>query len=182
MAAQPNDFVVFDVETQHSFEEVGGRENLADLKISVAVSYDSRTEACHVFRESELGLLVQQLSRSALVVGFNLLQFDYPVLQPYTDVRLRDLPTLDLMHWIMQKHGVRIGLNNLARATLGAPKGGHGLDAIRWYREGDWDRLIQYCEKDVLLTRDLYLFGKQHGYVKFWDRDRRAERQLEVQW
>ncbi len=176
------DYVVFDVETKHSFDDVGGRDHLHKLEISVAVMYDSRLDVCHVFRERDLPQLVQRLREADRVIGFNLFGFDYPVLQAYTEFKLDALPTLDLMKSIQQTLNRRVSLDNLCRATLNAPKSGDGLKAIEWYRNGDWDRLIRYCEKDVLLTRDLYRFGVEHGYVKFWDGDRRAERQVPVTW
>ncbi len=176
------DYVVFDVETKHSFEDVGGRQNLHKLEISVAVMYDSRLDVCHVFRERDLPQLVQQLREAPLVVGFNLFGFDYPVLQPYTDFKLSSLPTLDLLQSIEQQQGRRVSLDNLCRTTLKAPKSGDGLQAIEWFRTGNWDDLIRYCEKDVLLTRDLYRYGMEHGYVKYWDGQLRTERQIPVQW
>ena len=179
---QTNDFVVFDLETQRSFDEVGGRQNLQQLGISVAVLYDSRNDETVAFREPELDRLVEYLQTAPLVVGFNVLKFDYPVLQPYTDFRLNSLPTVDLLHHIHQRLGWRVSLDNLGRTTLKAPKSASGLQAIAWFREGEWQKLIKYCEDDVLLTRDLYLFGKQHGYVKFWDGKQRFERKLAVNW
>lgn len=46
-------------------------------------------------------------------------------------------------------------------------KTGHGLDAIKYYEEGQLDKLAAYCIKDVEITRDLYDYGRQHGQVKF---------------
>ena len=62
--------------------------------------------------------------------------------------------------------GFRVGLAALAEVNLGQTKSGHGLEAIKWYRDGNWEMLKKYCLDDVRLTRDLYEFGKQKGYVK----------------
>ena len=56
-----------------------------------------------------------------------------------------------------------------------------GLAAVRWYKTGQIDKIIEYCKKDVQVTRDLYEFGKQNGYVQFLDRSYRV-RKVPVRW
>jgi DEAD/DEAH box helicase domain-containing protein len=51
--------------------------------------------------------------------------------------------------------------------TLGAKKSGSGLDAIRYYADGELQKLADYCIKDVEITRDIYDFGREKGYLKF---------------
>lgn len=177
-----NEFVVFDVETQNSFDDVGGFRNVAKLGISVAVTYDSRSDSTRAYREPELDALVAHLQDAPLVVGFNILRFDYHVLQPYTEVNLQALPSLDMLARLHRSLGHRVSLDNLARGTLNIQKSGHGLEAIAWYRQGEWEKLIRYCTDDVLITRDVYLFGRQNGFVKFWDKYRRGVRQVAVNW
>jgi len=176
------EFVVFDLETQRTFDEVGGYANTAKMGISIGAAYDSRDDSIQVFREQQLDALVELLFSAPLVVGFNSFKFDYTVLQPYTDRRLHDLPGLDMLDSIYRILGFRVSLDHLAAATLGRKKTGHGLDAIRWFRSGDWQKLEKYCTDDVLVTRDLYLFGCENGYVEFYDRRNRRMRRIEVNW
>ena len=61
-----------------------------------------------------------------------------------------------------------------AQATLGAAKLGSGLDALEYYRAGDWDRLERYCLEDVKLTRDLYEYARKYGQLFFQKGPRRA--------
>ena len=86
------------------------------------------------------------------------------------------------MHELPKVLGHRVSLDSVAQGTLNTQKSAEGLQAIAWYREGEWDKLISYCEKDVLITRDIYRFGKENGFVKFYDRYRRAVRKAKVQW
>lgn len=176
------DFVVFDLETQNSFSDVGGRHNLSQLGVSVAVAWDSRRGAFSIFRETELDDLVALLQSAPLVVGFNTLGFDYPVLQPYTRYPLDSLPSFDMLDDLYRHLGFRISLDNLCRCTLSAHKTSDGLQAITWFREGNWQKLIAYCQDDVRLTRDLFLFGREHGFVRFWDGRYRIERTVPVSW
>jgi len=179
---QNNAYVVFDVETQRGFDEVGGQHNRAQMGISVAVLYDSRDDQTYAFREHELDGLVDALRAAPLVIGFNILHFDYPVLQPYTDFDLRILPSLDLLHDLHRRLGFRVSLDNLAQETLRAGKSGSGLEAIQLFRQQNWEKLIAYCRDDVLITRDLFRFGQENGYVKFWDRLRKRSRTVSVAW
>ena len=39
--------------------------------------------------------------------------------------------------------------------------------ALKWYREGRIDKIIDYCRRDVEVTKDLFLFGLENGYLLF---------------
>jgi DEAD/DEAH box helicase domain-containing protein len=61
----------------------------------------------------------------------------------------------------------------VAKETLGVQKIGKGLDALEYYRDGDWEKLTKYCLKDVEVTRDVYIYGLREGRLKFknkWNR------------
>ena len=53
-------------------------------------------------------------------------------------------------------------------------------DAIKWFRQGQIDKLIFYCRTDVKLTRDIYRFGQEHGFVCYPQMGRLVE--LPVEW
>jgi DEAD/DEAH box helicase domain-containing protein len=173
--------IFFDLETQKSFQEVGGRENMKLLRVSVAVTFSTATSAFKSYTEKEVAALVADLKAADRVIGFNLLGFDYPVLKAYTTERLSDLKTLDLLDDIYNKLGFRVGLDALANATLGANKSADGLLAIQWFREGKIDQLIAYCRDDVAITKQLFEFGRDNGYVAYPDRSGRKHK-VNVAW
>lgn len=180
-AGAPRKVLVFDLETQRSFAEVGGRDNFRDLKISVAVTMELPARRTETYYEWDLPRLVDALHAADLVVGFNVRRFDYAVLSAYTERNLADLPTLDLLEKFEESAGFRVKLDAIAQATLGRAKSGHGLDAIRWFKEGKIEEIARYCCDDVAITADLYLFGKEKGYVLY--PDRRGEiRTCKVAW
>lgn len=159
--------VVLDLETKRAPEGWGSRENLGSLGISVVGIWTSGDDQFRVYREgdiTELGPLFQSADR---VIGFAIHKFDLPVLQPYLDFNLRELPTLDIFEDLCERLGHRVSLASLAKATLGASKLGHGLEAVQWYRDGEWQKLEEYCLQDVRITRDLYRFGQEHGHLLF---------------
>ena len=82
------------------------------------------------------------------------------------------LNTLDLLERIHRQLGYRLSLDHLARVTIGAQKTADGLQALKWWKEGRIDDIIEYCTKDVEITRDLYLYGKKKGYVLFNNKGR----------
>lgn len=173
--------VVFDVETQNEFEEVGGRRRAHKLLLSIAVSYEEESGQYRTFTEANVGELVDQLFSARLVVGFNLLGFDYRVLRPYTDRKLSLLPTLDIFDHVYRRTGYRSKLDTIAAETVGARKTSHGLEALRWWREGKVDKVIEYCKEDVRLTYEVYRFGKEQGAI--FTRDRRGIRtRVPIMW
>ncbi len=164
--------IVLDLETQKSFDEVGGRDRLADLGVSLVGIYHYGEKGFATFTEDQIYRLEGILSESNRVIGFNLRRFDLPVLQPYfKNLRLADLPVLDLMEEIEKQVGHRVSLESVSRATLGEGKTGSGLEAIRLYRSGEMEKLARYCLDDVRLTRDLYEFGKKFAKICFLSRD-----------
>lgn len=165
-------YCVLDLETERELREVGGKQNLHLLGISVAGVYERARDAFFAYEKEEFEALEDVLKRSDLVVGFNINHFDLPVLAPHVSLAIVDLPVLDLMADIERGLGFRISLDNLSRATLGAGKSGVGLEAIGWWRAGEKQKVKDYCLKDVRLTRDLFEFGKEKGYVLADTRDR----------
>jgi DEAD/DEAH box helicase domain-containing protein len=168
--AQPQQacrYGVFDVETRRSAAEVGGWHRAERMGISIAVLYDSGPDQFFVYRDDEIDDLVERLRELDLVVGFNNKRFDNKVLSAYTSFDLGSLPTLDILEEVKNRLGYRISLDGLAGQTLGVKKTADGLMALQWYKEGRIDLIIEYCQKDVEVTRDLFLFGRDNGYLLF---------------
>ena len=157
--------LVFDLETQRSFQDVGGRTAMRELGMSIGVVYSFREDSFRAYTEREAGALIDALRSAELVIGFNLLGFDYEVLKGYRDLPLETLPTLDIMVELQKRLGFRPKLDSVVQATLGAGKSADGLQALAWWKEGRLDLIEKYCTDDVRLTRDLYLWGKRNRHV-----------------
>lgn len=176
-----NNTVFFDLETKYLADEVGGWGNIHLMELSAAVTYSTADAAFRRFVEEQVADLVTELRQADLVVGFNVLRFDYTVLQPYTNFPLQTLPTVDMLQDIYQRLGFRLSLDAVASATLGATKSADGIQAVQWYRQGEIDKVLAYCQRDVEVTRDVYNFGKRQGFVRYHDRRYRL-RQVPVRW
>jgi DEAD/DEAH box helicase domain-containing protein len=173
--------VFFDVETQRTFDEVGGRQNIRKLGLAAAVTYSTADGVFHRYTEEQVADLIAELQAADLVVGFNVLSFDYEVLRAYTDAQLTKLPTVDMLEQIYKRLGFRISLDKLATSTLGITKSADGLQAVRWYKEGRIQEILDYCQQDVEITRRLYEYGKQHKHLKYQDRNYRLQ-MVQVSW
>ncbi len=158
-------FGVFDLETQRSAQEVGGWHRADLMRISCGVVYDSEKGQYQVYEEHQVDQLIAHLRQLDLVIGFNSKRFDYKVLSGYSSFNFLGLPSLDLLEKVHDRLGFRLSLDHLAAATLGTNKSGSGLDALRWWKEGRMDKIIEYCRMDVQITLDLYLFARENGYL-----------------
>ena len=174
-------FGVLDLETQRSAAEVGGWHRASHMGISCVVIYDSAQDTFIDYTEHQIPAVIDYLLKLDLVVGFNIKRFDYKVLQGYSRFNFKSLPTLDILEEIHHRLGYRLSLDHLARVTLNRQKSTDGLQALRWWKQGRIKDIIDYCQQDVALTRDLFLFGKANGHLLFMDRRGRKER-IPVHW
>ncbi|MGB7840819.1 MAG: hypothetical protein WBL40_22190, partial [Terrimicrobiaceae bacterium] len=86
------DIVYFDLETQRTANDVGGWDRKNRMGMSVGVIYSTANGTYEIFPESRADDLVARLRKADLVVGYNIVSFDYEVLMAYT--------ILDLPHYI----------------------------------------------------------------------------------
>ena len=171
----------FDLETQKSAEDVGGWGNIHKMGLAVGVVWDSLDREFFIYEEKDSAKLVEKLRTADLAVGFNIIGFDYTVLQPYSDFDLQEINTFDMLVDVKKNLGFRLSLNHLAQHTLNAEKSADGLVSLQWYKEGKINKIIQYCKQDVEITRDLYLYGEKNGFVKYQSRSGNP-RDLKVDW
>ena len=174
--------VVFDIETKYAFDEVGGKDHLEKLGISVLGAFDYETEKLMIYEEKEISLFEARLQRKPLLVGFNSRKFDLPILQHYMRFDLKNLPQLDIMDELVKVLGHRVSLESVATATLGTGKSGSGLDAIRFFREGKMEELKKYCLDDVRITKDIFEYGAAKGELFYTSKFGGGRSRAAVSW
>lgn len=161
--------IVLDIETRNTFQDVGAY-NPALLEVSLVGVYFYETDTFEAFMKEDLPKLWPRLERADRIIGYNLIGFDYPCLQTSYTGDIMKLPTVDLLIEIEKKLGFRIKLDDVAQATLGMGKSGHGLMAVEYWRKGEIDKLREYCLQDVRVTRDVYEYAMARGEVSYNDR------------
>ncbi|MCI0607656.1 MAG: ribonuclease H-like domain-containing protein [Anaerolineae bacterium] len=162
--------VYFDLESQKLFEEVGGRYP-SKLLLACGVTWSTDRNDFSVYWERDAAALIDELKSADRVIGFNIINFDYEVLRPYAlDVNFRALRSTDMLADIYRTLNFRLSLDSIAKATLGITKSADGIQSVQWYRNGELDKVAEYCKADVDVTRKVYEFGRDHGFVHYYSR------------
>ena len=167
-------YVVFDLETQNVFSDVGATD-ATGLDISVASVYDSETDVYTTVTIDELDKIWPIIEKADALVGYNSNHFDLPLLNKYYPGDLSHIKSIDLLEYIKESLGRRLRLDSVASATVGAKKSADGLQAVRWWREGEVKKIMKYCEQDVRVTKEVFEYALEHGHVKFKDGTRKRE-------
>ena len=174
--------VFFDLESQNLFDDVGGRENIDKLCVACGVTWSTQKNDFSVYWEKDVPALIDELRSATRVIGFNLRGFDYLVLQPYApEQRFASIPTLDMLFDLQKILGFRIGLDAIASATLGATKTADGIKSVEWFRNGELDKVAEYCKADVDITRRVFEFGCDNGHI-FYKSRLGSRLKVEVKW
>ena len=153
--------IVFDIET------IGDIRDLNTQKVTVVSVYEYATDTYRSFEDRELGELWPLFEKAERLIGYNSEHFDVPILNKYYAGDLSKFPHLDLMKVIKQSSGSRFKLNDIAKATLQIEKIGNGLEAQKWFESGDIQKVKEYCEQDVKLTKELYEFGRKNKMLYY---------------
>jgi len=66
--------------------------------------------------------------------------------------------------------GYRLSFRHLVLETLGIERPDDSIDTLQWYRQGDMERLLQMCRRDIDLLRDLARYGCRTGSLQYRDR------------
>jgi len=158
--------IVFDIETSNIFSEVASNSS-TDLDLAVVSIYDSQTDSYSSYEQADLPKLWPILEAADMIIGFNSNSFDLPLLNKYYPGDLNHIKSLDILDEIKNQYGRRMKLDQIAAGTLGTQKSGNGLDAVRWWRNGEKEKVISYCEDDVKITKDVYEYALERGSLKF---------------
>ncbi|MFH0749942.1 MAG: ribonuclease H-like domain-containing protein [Candidatus Gottesmanbacteria bacterium] len=172
--------LIFDVETKKLFSDIT-TDDPGELGVSVVSVYRRTLNTAleeiegemRSFWEKDFFSMWPWFVKADRIIGFNSLKFDVPALRPYAPVTFSTLKHFDIMELVRQKLGRRIGLSALTKDTLGNEKTDVGTNAVIYWTKGDpvnLRKLQTYCEADVVLTRDLYDFGRKNKYLKYRDK------------
>ena len=162
--------VYFDLESQKLFQEVGGRDP-SKLLLACGVTWSTERNDFAVYWEDDAQALITELKSADRVIGFNIISFDYQVLKPYAqNENFRAFRSVDMLQDIFRTLGFRISLDSIAKATLDATKTADGIKSVEWFRAGELDKVAEYCKADVDITRRVYEFGRDNGYVHYYSK------------
>jgi DEAD/DEAH box helicase domain-containing protein len=162
--------VYFDLESQRLFEDVGGRD-ASKLLLACGVTWSTARNDYAVYWEKDARALIAELKSADRVIGFNIIHFDYEVLRPYApNENFRAIRSTDMLQDLFRILNFRLSLGSIARATLGTTKTADGVQSVEWFRIGELDKVAEYCKADVDITRRVYEFGREHGFVHYYSK------------
>ena len=171
--------VIFDIETKRLFSEVEGNEPSL-LGVSIVGAYIRQVDEqqheisgeLRSFWEEDLPAFWEIAKSAKRIIGFNTVKFDVPVLAPYAPENFARYPHFDIMQTVQSKLGHKLSLSTLAKYTLGKDKTDVGTNAVLYWNQHDEEslkKLKEYCEADVMLTRELYDYGVINRELKYID-------------
>jgi len=148
-------YVTFDIET---YSPSGSDKiNTSELQASVVGAYFSWLDSYIAFMEDEIVDFLNILKEVDLVIGFNQIWFDLPILQKYSNYPLLNLNNYDILLEFEKKVGYKAKLNDLCKANFTNDLKTDTYENFKNYHmEEQWGKLIDYCLNDVRLTQQLF--------------------------
>lgn len=174
--------VVYDCEIKKAFVTQPGvyksgftREEFLDMGVSTACLFDYRTGDYSVYLDDNLSKLPERLNSADLVVGFNILGFDNPLIEHTTGQLLTAKP-YDMLYYSRRSTGWKTGdrfpsglrLDNHLEAMFGDQfkKTEDAAQAPAMFQRGELGRVISYCLADVHREKTLFEHMWKNGNVK----------------
>ena len=111
--------------------------------------------------------VVRLLDGARRIVSYNGEHFDLPFLARWAartgvaaDISAWQAKSLDYYRVILERTGQSYKMQGLClENALAVEKNGSGLDAVRWARTGEWDKLMRYCMQDVRVLHALLVLS-----------------------
>ena len=55
-------------------------------------------------------------------------------------------------------------------------------NAAKLWKQGEYDRVVEYCMKDTKIVYDIWKYGQENGFVKAFSIEKEEFVDLEVDW
>jgi DEAD/DEAH box helicase domain-containing protein len=161
-------YITFDIETYSpsKLDKIDTNE----FRCSVCGAYFSWLDEYIAFLEDDISVFLEMTKEAELIVGYNHIGFDLPVLQKYSSWNLLDLPNYDIMAQIHSQAGFRPRLNDICKANLNQDIKTDSYEVYKhYYWDKKWFELIDYCMNDVRLTEKVFQIITKEGKLKYFD-------------
>lgn len=182
--------VFFDLETQYLFQELGMRDyksrDPTKLKLAVAGILSNKQHL--FFDENQAQELFKTLNQADLIVGHNLVRFDYLVLQPYINqniIKTLQNKTFDTMLELEKLTQCWTSLDDLCKRNLCMTKTIDTMKIPKMWRDGKHQEVKNYLLNDLKMTEAIFMHGKNVGKFKYEHKDygkSLGEREVCVKW
>ncbi len=169
----------FDIETKWLIGDIKGKKRidsredcLPELGLAVA-GISINQGKVEFFMEDAVDDMIKRLLDVDMIVGHNVLDFDYHVIRPYIGDKIKELipKTFDTLKELCKITGDKtgLGLDSLSRANFNVCKTHDSLSIPKMWRDGNHKEVKRYLENDVDMTRKLFYHGCKKGSIKTID-------------
>ncbi len=182
--------IFFDLETQFLFQELGMKDYQSrdPTKLKLAIAGILSNKRHELFQENQAQELLENLIKADLIVGHNLLRFDYLVLQPYTEeniVKILKPKTFDMMLELEKLTRCWVSLDDLGKRNLGIGKTIDTMKIPKMWRDGKHQEVKEYLLNDLRMTEGIFNHGKSVKKFKYEHKEygeSYGEREVRVVW
>lgn len=154
-----------------TLEYCGGWTDFEGMGISCICAYDFATDGYRVFLSDNLADFQTLVHKSEEVIGFNSISFD-DRLCAANNIQIKTTYDLQREVWVaaemppeytkgVTRRGYSLG--KIAQVNLGSGKDITGAIAPELWQRGKIGTVIDYCLKDVMITKKLY--EKRHHLI-----------------
>lgn len=189
---KPENITYLDIETQHLITEFeGGWKNPKNYeKIRIAELGILRNGVYKTFEENNINKLIPELLDAELIVGHNIMKFDYEALKYYLqkeDMFKIMLKSFDTMLEFDKHTGDAgwVSLDDIAQRNFGMKKNEDSIKIPQMWREGKVDAVKTYLLNDLKMTEQFYLHGKKGHTFKYDHKvygKSYGEREIYIKW
>jgi DEAD/DEAH box helicase domain-containing protein len=167
-------YITFDIET-YSPSRLD-KIDTDEFRCSVCGAYFSWLDEYIAFLEEDIVDFLNMTREADLIVGYNHIGFDLPVLQKYVSWNLQELPKYDIMAEIHKNAGFRPKLNDICKANLNHDVKTDSYEVYKnYYWDKEWGKLIDYCMNDVRLTEQIFRIVLKENKLKYLDLNKTYE-------
>lgn len=171
-------YITFDIET-YSPSDLD-RIDVNEFRVSVCGCYISWIDKYVAFMEPDIKDFIELMKKADLIIGFNQLWFDLPVLEKYSNFPLKQLPNYDILVEVEKKLGYKIKLDDLCRANFNDDIKTDSYSTYKdYHKQGKWFELIDYCMNDVRLTENLFRQICKTKTISYYDLHQKLEVSLD---
>ena len=143
---------------------------IGQLGMSVAAIRDVATKTKYwVYEERHVEMLIKRLLKADLVVTFNGHEFDFKVLNAYTDFNLlKDVRQFNILENIEGDLWQRLSLANLAKQNLNRFQTTTVKHQIQLYKSDLMNTLHKTARYDIESIVKLFQLGCRRGFLHYW--------------
>ena len=176
----------FDIETKQLFKDIVPEwEDLTsserkplypmifkeiEMAIAGVLTFDNKEDIpkYDYYTETDIEQLKKKLGECDIIIGHNLLQFDYVVVEKYLTadfIKNLEVKTIDTFALLYKRTEEYIGLNDLGKLNLGMTKTEDTLMIPKLWKEGRYSEVKEYLRRDLELTAGIFCYVLKNGQL-----------------